>query len=99
MSGLFWASRLAAAAGAGGLEAAQEAILAGIAAQPGVLWAAVVGRTAAGATVTVDGTAVKVLPDGSFSEYVRHGGKGEVVVRATFPDGQFTEQSRPVSKR
>jgi hypothetical protein len=64
---------------------------------PGVVH--VGGRTAAGATVTVDGTAVKVLPDGSFSEYVRHGGKGEVVVRATFPDGQFTEQSRPVSKR
>ena len=50
-SGLFWASRLAAAAGASGLEAAQEAILAGIAAQPGVLWAAVVGRTAAGASL------------------------------------------------
>jgi hypothetical protein len=64
---------------------------------PGVVH--VGGRTAAGATVTVDGTAVKVLPDGSFSEYVRHGGKGEVVVRATFPDGQFTEQSRAVSKR
>ena len=57
------------------------------------------GRTAAGATVTVDGTAVKVLPDGSFSEYVRHSGPGEVVVRATGPDGQFTEQSRAVSKR
>jgi len=64
---------------------------------PGVVH--VGGRTAAGATVTVDGTEVKVLPDGSFSEYVRHGGKGEVVVRATFPDGQFTEQSRAVSKR
>jgi hypothetical protein len=57
------------------------------------------GRTAAGATVTVDGTEVKVMPDGSFSEYVRHSGRGEVVVRATSPDGQFTEQSRAVSKR
>ncbi len=57
------------------------------------------GRTDPGATVTVDGTAVKVMPDGSFSEYVRHSGPGEVVVRATGPDGQFTEQSRAVSKR
>lgn len=57
------------------------------------------GRTVAGATMTVNGTPVKVLPDGSFSEYVRLGGGGEVVVRATGPDGQFTEQSRAVSKR
>jgi len=57
------------------------------------------GRTAAGATVTVDGTPVKVLPDGSFSEYVRHSGRGAVVVRAARPDGPFTEQSRAVSKR
>ncbi|HSD66046.1 MAG TPA: hypothetical protein VLF95_05060 [Vicinamibacteria bacterium] len=57
------------------------------------------GRTAAGATVTVDGTEVKVLPDGSFSEYVRYSGTGEVVVRATSPDGRFTEQSRAVPKR
>jgi hypothetical protein len=64
---------------------------------PGVVH--VGGRTAAGATVTVDGTAVKVMPDGSFSEYVRHSGPGEVVVRATGTDGQFTEQSRAVSKR
>jgi hypothetical protein len=64
---------------------------------PGVVH--VGGRTAAGATVTVDGTEVKVLPDGSFSEYVRHSGPGEVVIRATRPDGQFTEQSRAVSKR
>jgi hypothetical protein len=42
---------------------------------------------------------VKVMPDGSFSEYVRHSGPGELVVRATGPDGQFTEQSRAASKR
>ncbi len=57
------------------------------------------GRTDPGATVTVDGTAVKVLADGSFSEYVRRSGPGELVVRATGADGQFTEQSRAVSKR
>jgi len=64
---------------------------------PGVVH--VGGRAAPGATVTVDGTAVKVLPDGSFSEFVRHTGRGEVVVRATAADGQFIEQARAVSKR
>jgi hypothetical protein len=49
--------------------------------------------------VTVDGTEVKVLADGSFSEYVRRAGTAELVVRATGPDGQFTEQARAVSKR
>ena len=57
------------------------------------------GRAPRGATVTVNGTPVKVLPDGSFSEFVRHAGPGEVVVRATAEDGQFVEQSRAVSKR
>jgi hypothetical protein len=56
------------------------------------------GRAAPGATVTVNGTPVKVLPDGSFSEFVRHSGPGEVVVRATAGDGQFVEQARAVSK-
>jgi hypothetical protein len=64
---------------------------------PGVVH--VGGRTDPGATVLVNGTAVKVLPDGSFSEYVRRSGPGEVVVRATGADGQFTEQARAVSKR
>ena len=49
--------------------------------------------------MTVNGTPVKVLPDGTFSEFVRHAGPGEVVVRATAEDGQFVEQSRAVSKR
>jgi hypothetical protein len=57
------------------------------------------GRTLAGATVTVNGKAVKVLPDGSFSEYVKHSGPAQVVVRATGPDGRFTEQARGVAKR
>jgi len=64
---------------------------------PGVVH--VGGRADPGATVLVNGTAVKVLPDGSFSEYVRRSGPGEVVVRATGADGQFTEQARAVSKR
>jgi hypothetical protein len=64
---------------------------------PGVVH--VGGRTDPGATVVVDGTAVRVLPDGSFSEYVRRGGPGEVVIRATGADGQFAEQAHAVSKR
>jgi hypothetical protein len=64
---------------------------------PGVVH--VGGRTVPGSTVTVDGTPVKVMPDGSFSEYVRRSGPGEVVVRAEGPDGQFVEQARAVSKR
>jgi len=64
---------------------------------PGVVH--VGGRAPRGSTVTVNGTPVKVLPDGSFSEFVRHSGPGEVVVRATADDGQFVEQSRAVSKR
>ncbi len=57
------------------------------------------GRTLAGAAVTVNGTVVRVMPDGSFSEYVKHSGKDQVVVRATGRDGQFTEQARAVAKR
>jgi hypothetical protein len=64
---------------------------------PGVVH--VGGRTEPGAEVTVDGTAVKVLPDGSFSEYVRRSGTGDVVVRVTGADGQFAEQTRSVTKR
>jgi hypothetical protein len=57
------------------------------------------GRTDPGAVVTVDGTAVKVLADGSFGEYVRRNEAAGLVVRATGPDGRFTEQARAVSKR
>jgi hypothetical protein len=57
------------------------------------------GRTDPGATLTVDGTPVKVLSDGSFSEYVKRAGAGDLVVRATGPDGLFTERARGVSKR
>jgi hypothetical protein len=61
---------------------------------PGVVH--VGGRTDPGATVVVDGNAVKVMPDGSFSEHVRRRGPGEVVIRATGADGLFTEQARAV---
>jgi hypothetical protein len=64
---------------------------------PGVVH--VGGRSDPGVSVTVDGTSVKVLPDGSFSEYVRRTGSADLVIRATGPDGQFTEQTRAVSKR
>ena len=56
------------------------------------------GRTDPGAAVTVDGTPVRVMPDGSFSEHVRRVGTGGVRVRATAEDGQFTDQTRAVSK-
>lgn len=64
---------------------------------PGVVH--VGGRTRPGSTVTVDGTPVKVMPDGSFSEYVHRAGPGDVVVRVTAPDGEVTEQTRSVAKR
>ena len=57
------------------------------------------GRTTPGASVTVDGNVVQVFADGSFSEYVKRGGPGAVVIRATGSDGRFTEQARAVSKK
>ena len=57
------------------------------------------GRTEPGAEVTVDGYAVRVLPDGTFNEFVRKTGQTFVVVKATTPDGQVTEEKRPVSRR
>ena len=50
-------------------------------------------------TVVVDGTAVKVLADGSFSEYVRKSGLGEIVIRATGADAQFTDEEQPMVVR
>ena len=64
---------------------------------PGVVH--VGGRAPRGTRVTVDGAEVRLLPDGSFSEFLRHGGAGEVVVRATAHDGQFVELSRGVSRK
>jgi hypothetical protein len=64
---------------------------------PGVVH--VGGRTRPGSTVTVDGTPIKVMPDGSFSEYVHRAGPGELMVRVTAADGEVTEQTRSVAKR
>lgn len=57
------------------------------------------GKANPGSTVTVDGYEISVRPDGSFSEYVQRTDRAEVMVRATAPDGQFTEQARPVPRR
>jgi hypothetical protein len=56
------------------------------------------GRTKPGATVTVDGVTVKVQADGSFSEFVKRSARTEVVVKATSPDGQVTEQKLNVAR-
>jgi hypothetical protein len=61
---------------------------------PGVLH--VHGRAAPGSAVTVDGFPVGLLHDGSFSEHVRRTDRREVTVRATSPEGQFAERTRPV---
>jgi hypothetical protein len=47
----------------------------------------------------LDGYEITVRADGSFSEYVRRTDQAEVVVQATAPDGQSTEQARPVPRR
>jgi hypothetical protein len=57
------------------------------------------GRTDPGVSVTVDGHEVKVLPDGSFSEFVKRNQKESVVVRATSAGGRSTEQKRTVSAK
>jgi len=57
------------------------------------------GRTDPGVSVTVDGHEVKVLPDGSFSEFVKRNQNESVVVRATSAGGRSTEQKRTVSAK
>jgi hypothetical protein len=56
------------------------------------------GRTKPGATVSVDGITVKVQADGSFSEFVKRSARTEVVVKATGPDGQVTEQKLNIAR-
>jgi hypothetical protein len=63
---------------------------------PGIVQVA--GRAEPGATVEVAGVAVLVLPDGSFSEYVRDSGGDRVVVRARSRAGAVAEESRPVRR-
>ncbi|OFV88936.1 MAG: hypothetical protein A2V74_11580 [Acidobacteria bacterium RBG_16_70_10] len=57
------------------------------------------GRTDPRASLTVDGHSIDVRPDGSFAEYIRRGDQTKIVVRATGPDGQFSEQVRPVVEK
>ncbi len=64
---------------------------------PGVVLVA--GRADARAAVTLNGVAVRVAADGSFSEYLQSGDARELVVRATVPGGAFSEQSRPLAPR
>ena len=59
---------------------------------PGVV--RVAGRAPGAAALSIDGVAVPLLPDGSFSEYVRLGARSEVVVRATGRDGRVSTQAR-----
>lgn len=80
-----------------GLAAPRVQLLAAQEVWPGVVH--VVGRTDPGSQVALDGNPLRVLPDGSFSEYVRHPGRGAVVVRVTTPDGRTAEQARPVVRR
>ncbi len=57
------------------------------------------GRADPAAALTVNGTRVAVMPDGSFSEYLRLAAPGEVLVRSTARDGRSSEQKRPVPER
>ena len=66
-----------------------------VAVQEGIVQ--VKGRTNPGVSVTVDGHEVRILADGSFSEFVRTTGKAYVLVRATGANGQFTEEKRAVT--
>jgi len=64
---------------------------------PGVVY--VSGRADPGCQVTVDGAPLRLLPDGSFREYVRHAARDAVIVRATRSDGRVTERARPITRR
>jgi hypothetical protein len=57
------------------------------------------GRTDAGAKLTIDGQATKVLPDGRFAEHFRKTDRSVVVVRAEGADGQITEETLPIGRR
>ena len=55
------------------------------------------GRVAPGSAVSVDGTTIKVQPDGSFSEFIQKGVRREITIKVTGPGGEVTEEKRPVS--
>ena len=56
------------------------------------------GRTAPGATLTLNGLRIEVQPDGSFNEFVmlEAGAATTVSLRSTAVNGAVTEQERPV---
>jgi hypothetical protein len=56
------------------------------------------GRTAPGATLTLDDVRIEVQPDGSFNEFVMFegGGAATVVLRATAVSGGVAEARRPI---
>jgi hypothetical protein len=45
----------------------------------------------------VDGTPIRVAPDGTFSEFLRRGDRREVTIKVTGPGGEVTEEKRPLS--
>jgi len=54
------------------------------------------GRVSPGSQVSVDGQALRVAPDGRFSEYLRRPAEGSVLIQATQPDGAVTEERRTI---
>ena len=58
---------------------------------------AVRGRVAPGSRVSIDGIAIRVEPDGSFSEFIQKGFRRELTFKVTSPGGLVTEETRPVS--
>jgi hypothetical protein len=64
---------------------------------PGVVH--VSGRTRPGASLTIDGKSVRVLPDGTFREYVRRSSSRTLVVRATDGEGLVSEEKRSLPER
>jgi hypothetical protein len=55
------------------------------------------GRTAPGATLTLDGMRIDVQPDGSFNEFVAfESGAATVLLRSTDPSGVAAQQRRPI---
>jgi hypothetical protein len=55
------------------------------------------GRVAPGSSVTIDGAPIDVAADGSFSEFLKKGARRELIIKVTRPDGEVTEERRPVS--
>jgi hypothetical protein len=56
------------------------------------------GRTAPGATLTLNDLRIEVQPDGSFNEFVMFegGGAASVALRATAVTGAVAEARRPI---